>query len=106
MKIAYKSKLLLILSLFALIFLISTTVLVNAATHTVDDDGPADFATIQAAVDAADKGDTIQVYAGTYNENVFIDSKSLEIFGDNKKSWSYGSGSVFEKNMPTKWNWC
>jgi hypothetical protein len=51
----------------------------------VDDDGPADFSTIQAAIDAAKDGDVIHVAAGTYKatgENV-IDflGKDLEIIG-------------------------
>jgi len=37
-----------------------------AETWTVDDDGPADFDNIQAAVDAASDGDEILVEAGTY----------------------------------------
>ena len=35
-------------------------------TWTVDDDGPADFHTIQEAVDAANSGDVILVASGTY----------------------------------------
>ena len=34
---------------------------------------PGDYATIQAAVDAASDGDTISVKRGTYGENVVID---------------------------------
>jgi predicted outer membrane repeat protein len=37
-----------------------------ATTWTVDDDGPADFTTIQAAIDAASDGDEIIVMPGTY----------------------------------------
>jgi hypothetical protein len=37
-----------------------------AATITVDDDGPADFDNIQAAIDDANNGDTIEVMTGTY----------------------------------------
>lgn len=47
----------------------------SAATLTVDDDGaqcPGAHTTIQAAVNAAAAGDTIQVCPGTYNENVII----------------------------------
>ncbi len=57
---------------FASIFvacLFATTSL-QAATYTVDDDGPADFSTIQAAISAAVSGDIIHVFPGTYNENI------------------------------------
>ena len=39
---------------------------------TVDDSGGADFTSIQAAVDAAGDGDTIEVRSGTYVENVDV----------------------------------
>jgi len=48
----------------------------------VVDDGDADFASIQAAVDAAAAGDTIEVRSGTYVENVVVD-KSLNLRGEN-----------------------
>ncbi|MCH2146785.1 MAG: right-handed parallel beta-helix repeat-containing protein [Phycisphaerales bacterium] len=40
-----------------------------ADTWTVDDDGKADFNTIQAAIDASNNGDLILVHAGTYTSN-------------------------------------
>jgi len=45
---------------------------------TVDDDGPADFHTIQEAINAADEGDTVLVYPGTYYENVIV-NKTLTV---------------------------
>ena len=42
---------------------------------------PADQATIQAAVNAAVSGDTINVAAGTYDEQVVIDGKNLTLQG-------------------------
>lgn len=54
----------------------------QAATITVDDDAPADFATILAALDAASDGDTITVAAGTYTENVAV-NKQVTLLGAN-----------------------
>ena len=42
----------------------------RAATWTVDDDGPADFDNIQAAMDAANDGDEIMVLPGVYTGGV------------------------------------
>jgi parallel beta-helix repeat protein len=63
----------------------------------VDDDGGVGvFTTIQAAVDAANPGDTIFVRNGTYFEHVFI-NKSLSIVGENLDSTivdASGTGTV------------
>jgi len=52
-----------------------------AAVITVDDSGGADFTSIQAAVDAADDGDTIEVRSGTYVENVDV-GKRITLRGE------------------------
>jgi len=46
---------------------------------------PEDYLTIQAAVDAADPGDTIEVWPGVYSESVFV-WKSLSIIGHAKST--------------------
>jgi len=69
---------------------------VRATTWTVDDDGPANFSTIQEAVDAANSGDTIQVKAGTYYEHVAI-NKSLTLVGEDSATTiidGSGTGTV------------
>jgi len=76
--------------LFALVLMLSfslvTAVPVGANTWTVDDDGGADFTTIQAAINAANSGDTIIVAAGTYyvtglSTEIKIRDKSLTLLG-------------------------
>ncbi|MCD4786309.1 MAG: right-handed parallel beta-helix repeat-containing protein [Candidatus Eremiobacteraeota bacterium] len=48
-----------------------------ATTYTVDDDGPADFATVLAALNAASDGDTIEVAAGTYTNDIWDSSLGI-----------------------------
>lgn len=45
----------------------------TAATLVVDDDGGGDYESVQAAVDAASPGDTVEVRPGTYEERVVVD---------------------------------
>lgn len=54
---------------------------------TVDDSGGADHTSIQAAVDAAGAGETIQVAGGSYAEAVLVGTDDVQVLGD-------GSGSV------------
>jgi len=59
--------------IFAVLFvtLVSVGIGCASATITVCHSG-CDYASIQAAVDAADSGDTIEVHSGTYYENVDV----------------------------------
>jgi len=68
----------------------------STTTWTVDDDGPADFHTIQEAINSASSGDRIFVRAGIYHEHVAVD-KSLTLVGENRDSTiidGNGTGSV------------
>src|SRR4030042_7035615 len=54
----------------------------DPSTWIVDDDGPADFSTIQEAINAADDGDTVFVRNGTYYEHIVI-NKTISLIGEN-----------------------
>lgn len=54
-------------------------------TWIVDADGPADFHTIQEAINAASEGDTIFVRNGTYLENILV-NKTVVLLGENPKT--------------------
>jgi len=71
-----------------LVFLLSTTLTSSAArTINVDDDGPADFNTIQAAINDANDGDTIIVSDGTYtgdgNRDIDFLGKAITLRSEN-----------------------
>jgi len=51
----------------------------EARVITVDDDGPADFKIIQAAIGSANDGDTVLIYPGTYYENLRVNGKSITL---------------------------
>jgi len=53
----------------------------TGAVITVGDDADADFLMIQDAIDAADEGDVIRVWEGTYNETVVV-NKSVSLVGN------------------------
>lgn len=64
-----------------LTLMLAVSLSAQVRTITVDDDGPADFRSIQAAIDAAQPGDTIQVAPGLYRESLLIDKNDLSIIG-------------------------
>jgi parallel beta-helix repeat protein len=91
--------------LFALVLMLSfslvTAMPAAAATITVGPGGPPtyDYATIQSAVTAAGPGDTINVAAGTYNENVVIPTgkDGLQIIGhSNADTFITGGITAFD----------
>ncbi len=78
------TKILIMALIGVLIFAFSVTrVKAPPTTWTVDDDKPADFSSIQEALDAASSGDTLYVYNGTYYEHLYITKDNLTIVGEN-----------------------
>lgn len=51
----------------------------GAAVYTVDDNGPADFPSIQAAINAAGAGDEVVVRAGRYKETLNFLGKAITV---------------------------
>jgi len=52
---------------------------------------PSNYSTIQEAIDNANSGDTIHVWAGTYNENVMVD-KTLTLIGNGSANTTIDGG--------------
>jgi len=59
---------------------------------TVDDSGGADYERIQDAINAAENGDTIRVYEGTYSENVVV-NKTVSLVGNGSANTTINGGS-------------
>jgi nitrous oxidase accessory protein NosD len=63
------------------LLLAATATAVAFSLHAADLNVPADYPTIQAAVNAANTNDTIHIAAGVYTGQVEIDSKTLTLIG-------------------------
>ncbi len=74
---------------FFIFCLVVAVSMVSAATINVPDD----YSTIQAAINAASSGDTIQVAAGTYTENINVGTSNLTIQGAGADSTTINGGS-------------
>ena len=78
----------------------------SATTITVDDDGEADYSKIQDAIDAAEEGDTIRVYAGTYAENPIV-NKTVSLIGNGSETILDAGGRDTDMNgISVQWDLC
>ena len=87
--------------LFAVVLVISFSLIPAAPVMAATINVPGDHATIQAAVDAANPGDTIVVDSGTYDEQVVIDkSLTLQGAGDTTVIQPAGPELTATSNIP------
>ncbi len=71
-----------------------TRIIVEAKEIIVDCNGFGNHTTIQAAINAANPGDTIYVWNGTYNEDIIV-NKSISLIGNGTKNTTIiGTGKV------------
>jgi hypothetical protein len=68
----------------------------GARIITVDDDGPADFNNIQAAINAGANGDTIIVKPGTYTENIAFHGRNVVLTGQDIDSQQVVASTVID----------
>jgi len=101
--------LLFIALLFASVFSVTIPLLTSSVkgvtgnTWTVDDDGQADFHSIQNAINASSNGDTVLVLAGTYLEHVVV-NKTLTLVSN--ESAVIDASGAYESNLtPELANW-
>jgi len=80
--------------------LIATT---NARIITVDDDAPADFNNIQAAIDDANDWDVVEIKPGTYtgdgNYNIRFNGKPITVRGTNPEDFDIVAATVIDCNQ-------
>jgi hypothetical protein len=66
----------------------------QARVITVDDDGPADFHNIQAAINDANHGDTVIVDEGLYVESINFMGKNIAVTSTDPDDWGVVSRTV------------
>lgn len=76
-----------------------------AAQTLVVGSGPGEFHTIQAAVDAAQPGDTILVEAGDYQEEVVVTTSNLTVRGVDRDSVVLDGGGVMGNGFLVTADW-
>ncbi len=72
----------------------------GAGIITVDDDGPADFSSIQAAIGSASDGDTIIVQPGLYQESINFLGKNIALVSTNPENPNVVAETIVDWDDP------
>ena len=85
---------------FAVWLCLALGVACRANIITVDDDGPADHTTIQAAIDASNNGDIVVVCPGTYtgegNYNINFGGKAITVRSTNPQDPTVVAATIID----------
>jgi len=86
--------------LIAVLAVLAGVAVSHARIITVDDDGAADFSTIQAAIDDANDGDTVEIQAGTYtgegNRDIDFLGKAITVRSTDPDDWAVVRATVID----------
>jgi hypothetical protein len=82
----------------AILLALVLTIPCPAKVLTVDDNGPADYRTIQAAIDGAWHGDTVVVKEGTYRERVAFNGRQITVRSEDPSDAAVVAATVISAN--------
>jgi len=84
--------------LIIILICLSAAIPCTARIITVDDDGPADFNNIQAAINAAVEGDTVIVAEGRYVENINFNGRNITLTSTDPCSPDVVAATIIDGN--------
>lgn len=93
-----KSKLSSIILCFLMVFAVFLVVVPMTPSAGITIIVPDDYPTIQEAIDAANPGDTIEVWAGTYPEHLVVD-KTLTLIGNGTANTTISGTGILDKDI-------
>jgi hypothetical protein len=86
------------IAISALLLLLTAPAITTAKTIYVDDDNPADFNNIQAAINNTNDGDTIIVAEGTYYENINFKGRNIALMSTDPNNPDIVAATIIDGN--------
>ena len=84
-------------------FMVSTMYITSAKAANIN--VPADYSSIQEAIDAAIDGDVVIVNPNTYYENINFLGKAITVRGTDPNDWDVVAATIIEGNQVGKCNY-